>query len=108
LIEYFSRAHGNPEIMRLKPKSIHTRYQFALRHDAGAAIGQFPFDPFADLNLPAATAQHDGRQKTAHRAADHDGEALSGHRNVPQFLKLSPAEKVFYIVPTKFGGTPWP
>src|SRR5262249_20211380 len=76
---------------------IHARYQFGLRHDAGAAVGQFLLHPLEDLDVPAAAAQHDRRQKTAHRAADHDRAALSGHRKFLQFLKLSPAGKVFYI-----------
>jgi len=108
LIEDFSRAHRDAEIMRFEPKRIHADYQFGLRHDAGAAVGQLLFHPLEDLDVPAAAAQHNCRQKTTHRAADHDRAALSGHRKFLQFLKLSPAGKVFYIVPTKSGGTPWP
>src|SRR6516164_3620618 len=108
LVQDFSRAHGDAQIPRFEPKRVHARYQFGLRHDTGAAVGQFPFHSLEDFDVPAAAAQHDCRQKTAHRAADHDRAALSGHRKFLQFPKLSPARKVFYIVSTKSGGTPWP
>ena len=34
--------------------------------------------------------------------------AFRRHREFPGFLKLSLAGKVFYILPTIIGGTPWP
>ena len=62
LVENLSRAHGDAEIARVERKRIHTRNQFTLRHDPGATVGEFAFDPLEDFNRPATAAQHDCRQ----------------------------------------------
>jgi hypothetical protein len=47
--------------------------QFRLRHDAGAAAGQWAFHPLENLHIPPAPAQHQAGEQPAHRAADDNG-----------------------------------
>src|SRR4029077_8827963 len=108
LIQDFSYGHGDAEIPRFEAKRLHARHQLGLRDNFRAAAGEFLFDPLQDPHIPAAAAEHDCRQKAAHRAADYECAAFRRHRGFSGFLKLSLAGKVFYILPTIIGGTPWP
>ena len=52
--------------------------------ETGAAAGKLSGDTFENVDLPAAPLEHDGRQKAAHRAADHQRTTLR-HANTLLF-----------------------
>ena len=78
-VEEFPRACRYAEIAGVEPERGEPRDQFGLRHDAGTAAVEFALDALVNVDGKAAPPQHDGGQKPAHRAADHQRAPLPCH-----------------------------
>ena len=57
--------------------------QLRLRHDAGAAPGEFRLHPLEHMGVPAVTRQRERGEQPAHRAADHERASLPLHCRTP-------------------------
>ncbi len=78
-VEEFARARRHAEIARVEPERLDPRDQLGLRHDTGAAARKLALDALEHVDGKAAPPQHDGGQKPAHRAADHQYAPLHRH-----------------------------
>ncbi len=76
-IEHAPFLHRHAKFARAQTEIGQNGENFRLRHDAGAAAGQFAFDLFVNIDLPSGRLQHQPGKQAAHRAADDDGAALA-------------------------------
>ena len=97
-VEELSGSRRHTEIARIEPERVEPCDQLGLRHDACAAAVELALHALEYVDCPAAPPQHDGGQKPAHRAADHQRAALRCHaRRILPFIKLFQKSRRFSI-----------
>jgi hypothetical protein len=69
-VENLSRLDRHAEIAHIKSEAGQARDHLGLRHDSCAAARKLAGDALEDVDLPAASPQHNRGQKPAHRAAN--------------------------------------